>query len=512
LTDPISAARESLYRAVEHFQNGRWMEARACFERALSLAPDDFDTLHLWGVLEHRQNNLEKAESLIRRAIDLDPAMAEAHYNLGRVLQDRGQAEAMLEAYQRAIALDPALEFAHFNLGLAHLNRGETDLAVAAFRKARQLNPRDADYAFNLGLALQRRGDSDEAMKAYQQAIGLNPGYAQAHNNLGILLKETGRHADAMACYRRAIRAAPDYADAFFNLGNAAEEAGQMVEAQRAYRDAIAHRPDFAKAHNNLGNVCYAAGDHEQALAAYRRAQELDPAMQTARHMVNCLSGETSDAAPAEYVKSLFDKAAGEFEDRLVGDLEYRSPSELKALLDGMLEPGHRFENAIDLGCGTGLAAQAFHSLTRRIAGVDVSPRMVDRAREKNLYAALAVGDLLPFLAASADTFDLILATDVLVYFGNLQPLFDAVRARAADGAYFLFSLEALEGEGDFVLRKTGRYAHSRGYIQRLAREAGFAVLSDPATVIRMEKGLPIPGINFILKKNGSSQGPSRPA
>jgi predicted TPR repeat methyltransferase len=489
---------------MEYFQSGDWKEARACFRRVIGLAPDNFDALHLCGVMEHRLNNLTEAENLIRRAIAIDGSVAEAHYNLGRVLQDADRREDMVAAYRSAIAIDPGLEFAHFNLGLALLAGDDAEAAAESFRKARALNPRDPDYALNLGLALQRLGDSRGALSAYEQAIRLNPNFAPAHNCLGILLKDTGRHDEAIAAYGRAIQSAPGFADADFNLGNALEEAGRLEEALSSYQSAIAKRPDFAKAYNNLGNVYYATGDREQALAAYRQAAALDSGLETAHHMVNCLSGGTSDAAPTGYVKSLFDKAAGEFEKRLVGDLEYRSPSELSALLTRCIEPGHRFQNALDLGCGTGLAAEAFHPLATRLTGVDISPRMVERARAKNFYNALAVGDLMQYLSDNTETFDLVLATDVLVYFGNLRPLFQAVHGNTAIGAYFLFSLEAGETE-DFVLRTTGRYAHARDYIHRLAGEAGFRVACDEDTVIRMENGQPIPGINFILQKSPPS-------
>jgi len=504
LVEPLAEVLELLFRAMEYFHGGGWQEARVCFQQALSLAPENFDALHIWGVMEHKQGNLAEAESLIRRAIAVDGGVAEAHYNLGRVLQDAGRDEEMVAEYRSAIALDPRLEFAHFNLGLALLAGGDAKAAADSFRKAQEINPRDADYALNLGLALARLEDRAGALSAYQMALHLSPDFAPAHNCLGILHKEMGRLGDAIASYRHAIQAAPGFADAHFNLGNALEEAGRMDEAVSAYREAVALRPGFAKAHNNLGNVYYALGQRELALTAYREAARLDPGLQTARHMVNSLGGGSSDAAPAGYVKSLFDKAAGEFEERLVGELKYRSPTELRALLADSIEPGRRFRNALDLGCGTGLAAEAFGPLAGRLSGVDISPRMVERARAKNLYDALAVADLMEYLAASGETFDLVLATDVLVYFGNLRPLFQAVQTRAAEGAFFLFSLEAGEAE-DFALRTTGRYAHARAYIHRLAGEAGFCVTRDEDTVIRMENSQPIPGINFILQKAPSA-------
>ena len=83
------------------------------------------------------------------------------------------------------------------------------------------------------------------------------------------------------------------------------------------------------------------------------------------------------------------------------------------------------FAHALDLGCGTGLAGVAFRDCVERLEGIDLSPGMVAEARAKGIYDALHVGEVVAHLKAATDRqFDLILAADVLVYVGDLAPLF----------------------------------------------------------------------------------------
>src|SRR6266567_2281403 len=115
---------------------------------------------------------------------------------------------------------------------------------------------------------------------------------------------------------------------------------------------------------------------------------------------------EQLSVMPQAYVRALFDQYAPKFETALVDDLGYRGPALLfKAVLAAraaMRKPAF-FKRAIDLGCGTGLAATAFASEVDRFAGIDLSPRMIERARATGLYEALEVDDMLQGLRSKRD-------------------------------------------------------------------------------------------------------------
>ena len=128
---------------------------------------------------------------------------------------------------------------------------------------------------------------------------------------------------------------------------------------------------------------------------------------------------------------------------------------------------------------------------------------MIDQARRKGLYDALHVDDIVEYLerrAGREPNFDLIAAADAFAYVGKLEAVFGAVRSRLAVGGLFAFSVESL-AEGGFALRQSGRYAHSDGYIRRLARESGFAVAGRQNVTIRTESKVGIEGAMFALAR-----------
>lgn len=498
---PSYSADQLLQDAARALSAGRQSEARDNLQQLLKIDPNHFDALHVLGVLAYQDGNYDEAESLIRRALDVNGGFSEAHYNLGNVLRRQGRLQEAAASYRKALELNPALDPAWFNLGVTEMELGNTAGAGEAFRRAAEIDPNDPDYAFSLGNVLQEAGDSAGARRQFEQTVKLNPQHAQSWNNLGIVLREAGELDSALMAYQRALQANPQYADARFNLGNLYEECGDLENALASYRQAVESNPKFAKAFTNLGNIYYSLQRFDEAREAYQKALALDPASGPARHMIHALDGATTDAAPPEYVKRLFDKAAPEFEERLVKSLRYQSPKELRDMLDRIVPADQKFARAVDLGCGTGLSGEAFRPRAQHMVGIDLSGRMVRLAGEKKIYDELFEEDLVGFLNRSEDRYDLFLATDVLVYLGNLRPLFDAVRQHAEESAWFLFSVERAE-EGEFILRRTGRYAHSRGYLESLAGEFGFTCQAFEDTVVRMENDQPIPGYNVILQLN----------
>ncbi len=491
--------QQIMQSAMGGLQSGDMQSAIALFEEALALAPGDFDALHILGILEHRRGRCERAESLIRQAISVNSHFPEAHYNLGRVLEDLERADDAIGAYHAALALNPNMDVAFFNLGMIHERNMRLIEAAEAYKNAIRVNPDDADYHFNLGNVYSSQNDPARAIERFEATLHLNPSHYMALNNRGIAYREMGKMDSAIASYRQAVQVCPDYADGFFNLGNAYEASGDLERARSAYQDAIERFPEMTKAHNNLGNVYYSLGQFDKALASYETAIALEPSSASAQHMLNSLKGVRANKAPDRYVATLFDKAATDFEDRLVNDLKYDSPRELREELSKLISTDDRFTNALDLGCGTGLSGEAFRLLVDRLTGVDLSSRMVALAKAKGIYQELSVGEILSYMQGTDESFDLFVAADVLAYLGDLAPLFEAVRLRAMPSAFFLFTLEGVEGE-DYVLRKTGRFAHSRQYIEKLAERFQFRVEVCTDTVIRTENDRPITGMNMILK------------
>jgi predicted TPR repeat methyltransferase len=251
-------------------------------------------------------------------------------------------------------------------------------------------------------------------------------------------------------------------------------------------------------------NVLRALGRREDAIAAYRRARDLgaDPAG-IAFALAALGVGALPSAAPADYIKGLFDQYAGHFDQHLVGTLGYRTPALLKALLDDHLGAAPALPAALDLGCGTGLCAPLLRPMARRLVGIDLSEKMLAKAREAGLYDELACADIVDWLRLGDAQWNLVLAADVLVYFGDLAPLFGEVARVLRPGGWLAFSVEALatDSPAGYAITASNRYTHAPAYVRACAQAAGLTVVEQREAVLRQEHGAEVGGLLFLLRR-----------
>ncbi|MEZ5811159.1 MAG: methyltransferase [Rhizobiaceae bacterium] len=249
------------------------------------------------------------------------------------------------------------------------------------------------------------------------------------------------------------------------------------------------------------------SGDFDAAADAYREVLALDPVDRggAAVRLASMGRGAVPERAPEAYVETLFDQHAEVFDNVLVEQLGYAVPVQLRhQLADLGLGP---FGRVLDLGCGTGLTGGELRPRAEFLVGVDVSERMVELADEREVYDELYVDEALRFLHAGeeGERWDLIVATDVMPYLGDLEPLIAAMAARLDAGGLIGFSTETLEEEvfagRDFTVGRFQRFAHREAYLLRRLSGAGLeTVLMEPITV-RHEQGLPIAGHLVIARK-----------
>ena len=140
----------------------------------------------------------------------------------------------------------------------------------------------------------------------------------------------------------------------------------------------------------------------------------------------------------------------------------------------------------VDLGCGTGLCGKLLRPVARRIVGVDLSSSMIAQAYDRQVYDELFVDEIVAFLSVRFAQFDLAVAADVFVYFGELRNVLAAAGQALRPGGAIAFTIEKHEGD-DYVLQPTRRYAHSIDYVRSAAAAVGLAEVSASEGVIRTE-------------------------
>ncbi|MCK5933918.1 MAG: methyltransferase domain-containing protein [Fulvimarina manganoxydans] len=256
----------------------------------------------------------------------------------------------------------------------------------------------------------------------------------------------------------------------------------------------------------DAGLAAERTGDLTAAVAAYQRCLAIDPADHCGVRirLAGLGAGETPASAGDAYVATLFDQHAEAFEDILVHQLGYGVPALLGERLPN--EAG-AFERVLDLGCGTGLSGEILRERSGHMTGVDLSEAMVGICYEKEVYDRLFVAEAVAFLKSGApgEAFDLIVATDVLPYLGDLAPFFGKAAARFSSKGLLAVSTETMDEASlagrPFAVGKAQRFHHGEAYMREALSAAGFDIeLFQPITV-RMQEGQPAPGHLVIARK-----------
>jgi len=272
-----AALQAKLNQGFALHRRGKLAEAERCFGEVLQQQPDHFDALHLLGVIARQTRRTDRGVELIKRAMGLNPNVAEVHNNLGNALGDLKRPAEAMASYDRAIALKPDFAEAHYNRGNALWDLKRPAEALASYDKAITLKPDYAAAHYNRGNVLWDLKRPAEALASYDRAIALKPDFAEAHNNRGNALKDLKRPAEALASYDKAIALKPGYAEAYSNRGNALKDLKRLVEALASYDKAIAFKPDYAEAHSNRGNALRELKRPAEAIANYDKAIAVKP-------------------------------------------------------------------------------------------------------------------------------------------------------------------------------------------------------------------------------------------
>ncbi len=402
--------------------------------------------------------------------------------------------------FQNTGATDPAAAQVFLDRAIQHHKAGRLQAAETAYREILQSLPEHGVALHMLGLIEYQAGRYEQAIDLMSRAEARIPGDAGLHTNLGTVLQASGRLDEAVGRYMNAIAINPGFALAYNNLGNALRLQGKHEQAVSAFRQALDIDPNYVDACVNLAIVYQSMNETEKAIQCYEKAIALDPRHGPATHMLAALRGEHTKAAPPEHVAHLFDEYAARFDHHLVDTLGYSMPGLLRSEIDRLGGKDAHFRNVIDLGCGTGLAGIAFRPLATRLTGVDLSPGMIVKSRERNVYDALFTGDIVTTLLERQEHYDLFICADVFPYIGDVGPLFSALHSRANEDALFAFSTESHTGS-DYILRPTGRYAHSGDYLCSAAADHGFSVMTMRTENLRKQKDQWIPGDLVILRK-----------
>ena len=422
-------------------------------------------------------------------------ALGVTHFEAGRWLEaERSFADSLEHLPGRAST--------RINLAATWLRTGRVSEALSELDRVLATEPDHGDAWCHRAAALTALGRPDDAVSATDRALAIDPRDGTAWWRRGQALAACRRYEEAEATLAQLLALQPGHAEAWFQLGQLQQRRGHLHEALRSQERALALAPGHAAAHSQRGTLLRELGRADEAAAAFEQAIALGADAELHRFYIAALGqgGDGPARAPQAYVQALFDDYADGFDTHLVQVLGYQAHQRVVAAL----APWRRaegFASALDLGCGTGLCGPLLRPQVRQLQGVDLSQPMLDRAAALGVYDRLHRADLVEHLQRGDDRHDLVIAADVFIYVGALEPVFDGVRRVLRTGGLFAFSVEQADATQRVALTAHLRYAHARPYLQQLAQQHGFEWLQDHAAPIRQDQRESIAGLYVVLRR-----------
>ncbi len=500
---------------------------------ALELEPDYSEALIALAFLRLTEKRIPEAEQLLLQARELDPASSAAASNLGMIYRRQGRLEEALAVLEDVHARRPDSPEINNNLALVHRDAQRLGLAEEFFRRAAELAPGNSSYGMNLvtlykeqkryaeaadlALAIYEKHPGnphllgmlpflllkadrrDEALEMERKMVDLMPDFPGGHYNQALTLLHMEKFEQAETSALRAIELDPEFADAHICLAQILMKLDRPEEALKHGEIAVGLQPS-ADCHFVMGMALKKLDRLQESEKQFRECIRLDPEEKLgAGVFLAALTGvEATPEASHAYVRNLFDQYAERYDGHLVDRLDYQGPQVIKSLLEEWL-PRSEGLRVLDLGCGTGLCAPVLRPFADELVGVDLSGKMVAKARALEVYDRLEEAEAHDFLKQEQGVYDCIAAADVLVYVGPLERLFGEARRVLADGGLFVLTLEKSLEPG-VNLGLNGRYAHSEDYVRDVAEEHGFAVLAVRDVQVRREMTHPVPSLAVALR------------
>ena len=272
-------------------------KAIARFEDVLRLKPDHVPSLVWLGTMHVDGGRAELAESLLTKAVSIQPRSAAALFELGKAALAVGDPARAVTQLEAALAADPGADGVHYALAQAYRARGDEQRAAAHVRLWRdeRLYPDDPLMAeitdlVKTAVVYEIRGTQAmddrkwaEAASLFREGLKVAPRDATLHQNLGTALYLSGDPRAAEAEFEEAARLLPGYAKALFSLGVLMEERGRDQDAIDRFSKAVASDPTMVNARSSLADALRRSGKLEASIAEYTEIVKLDPSASQAR-------------------------------------------------------------------------------------------------------------------------------------------------------------------------------------------------------------------------------------
>jgi predicted TPR repeat methyltransferase len=494
------------------------------FYMAHAINSSDISAIYNIGVALQLIDRYEEAISYYNMALNLDPNHLNSLYNRGHAYQDLSRLDVAMDSYKQVLQLDPQQIKAHLNL---------CNILFATIFSPTAVGRSLSSASFFEDTESERMID-DPIEQCYLDVLSINLFYVRGLINLA-----SYHHSRS---YESVL--SPSSLFDYLHL-HISKKLSACVNCQvylyqllKPSSDNVPAAPNLSEDHIriiidfivNLPDGMLS--DHHIASIYYHIALYLEPENSLAAHGIRSLSSSSSvdgqasnhQEVDSNYIQQLFDSYAFNFDQALVNSLNYTSHMQVADVVLDYLSH-HDSSIILDLGAGTGLFCEALRdkylkvgisrSFPWNITAVDISSKMLQKARRRDCYSEIVVVDIVEYLdrLLSMDNtglYHVITAADVFVYFGSLEKVLQSIFNLLTDDGILVFTVEEMLIDDNrmsedyavgYALMTTGRYVHSKGYLLRLSSKIGYESIDCQQTILRYNQGKPVHGLILSLGK-----------
>ena len=471
-------------------------KANRHFHEALRIEPNYPEAHHDLAILYASQNLYSQAIKHYRLALHAEPTFVKAHFNLGLLLLKINELDAARKQFNNVVALEPEHMRALFFLGGLNLAANHLAKAAECFQTILAKDQSNTEVLNNLGVIALKRQEAQQAVHYFTQVLSFDNNNIEARNNLAATFMHFDRFENALMHYDVLLKNDPSNIEYLYNSGVAQMALGHLREAISHFNTILAQDSKHFAALSNLAAIYIRLEDLAKATELLKNAVDVNPADPISRHMLAALTVTGAGTTCPEYARNLFNNYALYYDAHMRGALRYALPQKLKEVIYLLNIKG--LAQALDLGCGTGLSGEVLRPITKYLTGVDIAAKMLAQAKLKGMYDKLVESELTSFLNKNTkQKYNLIVAIDVLPYFGDLAQIFAAIKKTLAINGYFIFTVE-IGASATWQLAKTARFAHNPDYIKNLCIKYNLAIIYQAQIVARQQYNLPLLEILFV--------------
>lgn len=303
LNDSDSELLRRQYQAVAALKAGKLEAATAEANELVAAYPENASSYSLLGGVHLAAENLDKAREAFQRASDLDPKLAQPHFNMALVAANRGDFDRAATQFERGLELSSNEDVGKIlRLVEIHRRAGNTSEAIDWAKRATEAAPDDPRPWVRLAQLRLAVGESEEALDASQKAVDVAPDEAAVHRARGKVLQQTGENTKALASFERAQELAPNNPDLQLELARAQAASGAIEQARQTLSALVEAHPDYLRGYRAQVRLALEAGDYESALASadqMRKREEGRAAGALLAGRIHRRSGDLAAAATA---------------------------------------------------------------------------------------------------------------------------------------------------------------------------------------------------------------------